>query len=263
MSLLVDISTEALDPAYAEAAARRADDPRRGRPGPGTVVGVLATALLVAIAAVQAHARAPAAARSRADLVRQAQQQLADVAGLEREANGLRDQVAALRDRTLASSAAGQALARRLGTEELLAGAAAASGPGLRVRLDDATTGSSSQRNRVQDGDLQAVVNALWAAGAEAVAINGHRLTGQSAIRQAGEAILVNFTPLSAPYVVDAVGDPVHLATAFGASAAAARMRDLVQLYGLRFGYSRVARILLPAAPDQPLRYAHPLGTAR
>ena len=48
------------------------------------------------------------------------------------------------------------------------------------------------------DRDLQVIVNGLWAAGAEAIAVNGQRLTACSAIRSAGEAILVDFRPLSA-----------------------------------------------------------------
>jgi uncharacterized protein YlxW (UPF0749 family) len=114
----------------------------------------------------------------------------------------------------------------------------------------------------VLDTDLQSVVNALWAAGAEAVALNGNRLTAQSAIRTAGAAILVNFVPVSSPYRLEAVGDPVALATSFALSPAAERMRSLAQLYGLGFGYQRAGRLTLPAAPAPVLRYAHPAKVA-
>ena len=54
--------------------------------------------------------------------------------------------------------------------------------------------------------DLQNVANALWAAGAEAIAINGQRLTATSTIRAAGNAILVDFRPVTSPYEVSAIG---------------------------------------------------------
>jgi uncharacterized protein YlxW (UPF0749 family) len=68
---------------------------------------------------------------------------------------------------------------------------------------------------RVRDADLQDVVNGLWAAGAEAVAVDGQRLTALSAIRSAGESVLVDLRPLSPPYTVEAVGDPAALEVGF------------------------------------------------
>jgi uncharacterized protein YlxW (UPF0749 family) len=270
MSLLVDLSTSSLDPGYAEAARRRAGDPSSTRAG-GTragramtlAFGVLAATLVVVLAAVQAHVRAPAAARNRADLVAAVQRQSRAVDALDREVGSLRADVTRLRDAQLTGTASGASLAAQLRAEELAGGAVAVAGPGLRVTLDDAAAAGTTGTNRVLDRDLQAVVNALWASGAEAVAINGQRLTAQSAIRQAGDAILVDFQPLSPPYHVDAVGDPIALETGFGSSAAAARLRDYVQLYGLRFRYTRESRLELPAAAGESLHYARPLPSPR
>ena len=127
------------------------------------------------------------------------------------------------------------------------------------VTLNDAPSGKGTTRNRVLDRDLQGVVNALWAAGAEAVAVNGQRLTASSAIRQAGDAILVNFTPVTAPYRVEAIGDPVSVETEFAGSRSAGQMRSYSQLYGLRFDYSRQNSLRLPAAAEETLRYARPV----
>ena len=66
----------------------------------------------------------------------------------------------------------------------------------------------------------------------------------------------MNFQPVSAPYDVAAVGDPVALETSFGASRTAARLRAYEQLYGLRFDYARASAVTLPAAPGLSLRYA-------
>ncbi len=261
MSLFVDIAAQALDPSYAVAAGRRAAAPAPRRQGSLLAVGgVLAATLVIVIAAVQAHRRAPDAARARQTLVTDVRAATTEVAGLRHQVDSLRATTTSLRSQALASSADGAALARQLAAEEVVAGISPASGPGLRVVLSDSTGAAAG--NRILDRDLQTVVNALWAAGAEAVAVDGERLTAQSAIRQAGSAILVNFQPLSPPYEVTAIGDPVELATDFGASHAADRMRSLEQLYGLHFDYSRVAELTLPGSPQPPLRYAHTTSDA-
>ena len=262
MSLLVDIATQALDPGYADAAARRTTSPGPpGRRRPLLVaLAVVGATLLIVLAGVQAHRRAPVTKQSRASLVASVQRQSAAVSALERRLNLMRGQTTRLRDRLLASTATGAALSQLLAREEVAAGTSVVTGPGLQVRLTDATD-TRDGGNRVLDRDVQSIVNALWAAGAEAVAVNGQRLTAQSAIRQAGDAILVNFAPIGSPYVIDAVGDPVAMETSFGASRAAGRMRTLGQLYGLGFDYRRVSDLTLPSAPGLTVRYAKPVAS--
>ena len=63
----------------------------------------------------------------------------------------------------------------------------------------------------ILDTDLQSLVNALWTAGAEAISINGNRLTSLTAIRFAGRAITVDYRSLTPPYVIDAIGNPETL----------------------------------------------------
>jgi uncharacterized protein YlxW (UPF0749 family) len=106
--------------------------------------------------------------------------------------------------------------------------------------------------------DLQKVANALWAAGAEAVAVNGQRLTATSTIRQAGEAILVDYRPVTGPYEVTAIG-PGSMRDRFEGSRAAALMRDVQRTTGLSFGVKDADDLTLPAAPEPRLRYAEPL----
>jgi uncharacterized protein YlxW (UPF0749 family) len=86
------------------------------------------------------------------------------------------------------------------------AGTTALSGPGLTVTIDDALDAEAGSLNRVLDRDIQDIVNVLWSMGAAGVAVNEQRLTGVTAIRGAGEAILVNYQPLTRPYTVTAVG---------------------------------------------------------
>jgi uncharacterized protein YlxW (UPF0749 family) len=265
MSLLADIAGQALDPAYADAAARRvaanAGEPAH-RPARRSLAmaGVLAATLLLVLAAVQTHRHSPSAARSRQTLLDQVHRQTASVTALEHRLGVLRDRTQALRDGLLQTTAAGAALAARLDAADLAAGTVAVAGPGLRVVVDDASgSGGRASGNQVLDRDLQSLVNALWAAGAEAIAIDDQRLTTQSAIRQAGSSILVNFEPVPRPYVITAIGNPVSMATSFGDSGAVARMRTYTQVYGLHFGFARAEALTVPRAPGLPLRYAKPV----
>ena len=102
------------------------------------------------------------------------------------------------------------------------------------------------------------MVNELWASGAEAVAVNNVRLTARSAIRSAGEAVLVNFRPLLPPYRVAAIGSPDALTTGFANSAIAARLRTASAVYGLAMSVSVADRLALPAASPLPLSVARP-----
>jgi len=121
---------------------------------------------------------------------------------------------------------------------------------------------SAASDGRVLDRDLQSVVNALWAVGAEAVSINGQRLTALSAIRSAGQAILVDYRPLSPPYRILAVGDSKNLSTGFSQHAGG---RDLVYLadnFGIRYTIAQVSRLSLPASAGLDVRQARPAPTA-
>jgi uncharacterized protein YlxW (UPF0749 family) len=263
MSLLTDIAQQALDPAYADAAARRAAVPgvnllRRPARRSLVLLGVLAATLVLVLAAEQTQRRAPSAARSRDTLLKEVRGETADIAALQRRLDLLRGRIQRLRNSELRSTGVGAALAARLDTADLVAGTMAATGPGLRVVADDASSGGGST-NQVLDRDLQSLVNALWAAGAEAIAIDDQRVTAQTAIRQAGSSILVNFQPVARPYVITAIGDPVAMATSFGSSAAVARMRTYTQVYGLHFSFARADRLTVPSAPGLPLRFAKPV----
>jgi uncharacterized protein YlxW (UPF0749 family) len=102
------------------------------------------------------------------------------------------------------------------------------------------------------------VVNALWAAGAEAISINGQRLGPTSAIRFAGEAVLVDFRPVTNPYEVRAIGDPETLSSGFLASPEVAALALIEESFGLRFDFSREEELSLPAASTPELRSAEP-----
>jgi uncharacterized protein YlxW (UPF0749 family) len=260
-SLFVDITTITVDPAYVEAAARRAASgapPRRAHATLLVVLALVAVGGVCGVAAGQVRDRAPAASRIRASLVTEARLRDAATDRLAAQAAALRRETAAARDAQLGRSAAGRALSEEVARLELATGGARVRGPGLVVTVDDG--GIDDEDGRIRDVDLQEVVNALWASGAEAVAVNDRRVSALTAIREAGEAILVDYDAVAAPYRVVAIGDADTMEPAFGDSATARRFRTWVDAYGVAFDVSRAKRLDLPAAESTVLRHA---GVAR
>ncbi len=108
--------------------------------------------------------------------------------------------------RQLLESTAALTASERVEQLAALAATTPLSGPGLVVTIGDAPDATAGSLNRVLDRDLQDIANVLWRMGAGGVAINEQRLTSTTAIRSAGDAILVNYQPLSPPYLVSATG---------------------------------------------------------
>ncbi|MCO5995208.1 DUF881 domain-containing protein [Actinoallomurus rhizosphaericola] len=260
MSLLADLlAGKDLDPGYEAAAARRAaSGDRRGRAGRWArlLAGTLIIGLLGAVAVVQVRRGEPVAQRQRRALLSQIEQRTGEDDGLQRQADRLRGQTDALRRAALARSDAGRTARREMDGLAAAAAAGPVHGPGLTVVLDDSRTRGDPQAGRVSDQDMQRLVNALWAAGATAVAVNGQRIAATTAIRFAGDAILVDYRPLSRPYTVTALGDPGALNGSFAGSPAARSFRTLKTAFGIRFDIHQEDSVRLPAAPAPTLRYA-------
>ncbi|SHN59425.1 Uncharacterized conserved protein YlxW, UPF0749 family [Geodermatophilus obscurus] len=277
-SLLDQVLAETLDPAYARAARARAvraageAAPRsRRRRGQFAVAAVMAVAgVLAAVTYDQAAAGAQGREEVRMALVAEIEGESATTDGLAADLETVREQVTAARDDALAATAVGQRALDRLAGAELAAAVPPVSGPGLLVTLADAGpdadadpvggTTEADPRGQVRDGDLQLVVNALWASGAEAVSINGQRLGPTTAIRFAGEAVLVDFRPVTNPYLVSAVGDPGTLRGRFLASPEVNALAVISDTYGLRFEFAQEDELSLPAGSFPELRSAVPVS---
>jgi uncharacterized protein YlxW (UPF0749 family) len=108
---------------------------------------------------------------------------------------------------------------------------------------------------QVLDIDLQTVTNELWRDGAEAISINGQRLIATSTIRTAGQAILVDFVPLTEPYQISAIG-PRNLGVTLRDSPTGAQYERFISSYGMHFTITSHDNLSLPAAPDPQLQYA-------
>jgi uncharacterized protein YlxW (UPF0749 family) len=277
-SLLDQVLAETLDPAYARAAEARTaraaagEPPRsvwRRRLGPAAVaLTMVAAGLLAAVTYDQAASGAQGREEVRAALVGEIQMQSDTTDDLATELEALAEQAADARQAALAASAEGQRAIDDLDAAEQAAGLLAATGPGLLVTLANAEPDADADpvgggaeddtRGRVQDGDLQLVVNALWASGAEAVAINGQRLGPTTAIRFAGEAVLVDFRPVANPYEISAIGDPDELRSRFLASPEVGALAVISESFGLRFEFAEEDELSVPAGGVPELRSAVP-----
>jgi uncharacterized protein YlxW (UPF0749 family) len=270
MSLLSDLVENSLDEGYAQAATRRS--PALGSHGSGSrravalLLGFGLAGLVLAAAAAHTRASAPSSAVERAALVERIGAQTERADALQRQLERLRAEVDQARSSALDLTAAGSAVRTQLDQLALVSGVVPVRGPGITVVVDDAAPGSRSAGNpsqdsgRVLDRDLQRLLNGLWAAGAEAVSVNGQRLTQLTAIRSAGDAILVAYRPLTPPYEVRAVGDPQQLEIDFVDGPGGRWFRVLQDNYGIRFTVTRAEDLRLPAAAGVSLRLARERG---
>jgi len=263
MTLLNEVMFRPLDPGYADAAARRAAGgaPPRGRAG---AVGLVALAVVLGLvttaAAVQLRAPQPGVIAARETLEQEILTRQGVAEELSARGAALSAEIEQLQGEALTGASAD--VLQGLQAEGALTGTQAVEGEGVVVTLDDTSGGLSSDdvdaSSLVHDSDLQRVVNALWAGGAEAVAINDQRLTGLSAIRSAGDAVLVDLQPLVGPYRVEAVGDPDALRTSLLRSGTSDFLQLLGTQYGIRSSVTTQSRIDLPGRSAPTLFFAQP-----
>lgn len=262
LGLLDYLATHTYDEDYETVARRRSAEPgpRRPRWARGAVAGVvlLAFALLVVTAGTQTSREALALSDERKDLITQINQRTAALHHDQRTVTELQAANRSLAQQVLADDRAAHDLLAQVRQLSVAAGTRRVHGPGVEVVADDARNAARNPRGTVLDSDLQALVNGLWEAGAEAISINGQRLTTLSAIRKAGSAITVNYDSLSRPYTILAIGDPDTLPARFAETSGGQAWFDLQQQVGIRFAIHPRQSLTLPrAAPS--LDYASPM----
>ncbi|MGI4896618.1 MAG: DUF881 domain-containing protein, partial [Janthinobacterium lividum] len=132
-------------------------------------------------------------------------------------------------------------------------GALAVTGAGITVTLDDAPTsgvrpaGAAPDDLVVHQQDVEAVVNALWAAGAEVMQIMDQRIVSTSAVRCVGNVLVLQGRTYSPPYTISAIGDPEKLRAGLEASAEISIYQEYVHAYGLGYAVSRRDDLTFPA----------------
>ena len=269
MDLLNQILRQPVDPEYARVAAREkaarqravesGDAPPRPRRRLAFAAVLLLAGAMFAVAAVQTTRSAPAVASEREQLIDQIRFQGRHQDELRDELQQLHTANDDLRRQALSGDSQARSVQAQVDVLAPATGDSAVHGPGLVVVVDDAPTVREDRLNRVLDRDLQQLVNGLWSAGAEAVSINGHRITARTAIRSAGDAITVDYRSLNRPYRVEAIGDPRQLPARFADSQGGRQWAGLQQNYQLRFEVSQSKDLQLAADPGFATRVARRL----
>ncbi len=260
--LLALITQRSLDADYEHVAARRrADGTGAAHPVPRRTAAVvlLVFGLLVTIAAVQTSRNASVDEASRASLIDQIGLRRQSVAELQRQLSQAQSDRLGLQRAVTHQQTLQQATNARLQHLEVRTGFGAVRGPGIEVTVNSAPGSDGSQL--VRDSDLALLADALWAAGAEAISVNGERLTVLSSFRNVGIGILVNSRPVNPPYVFDVVGDPGSLPANLLSTSAGGRWYALKNSLGFRFDVKNGGTMSLPAAPQQHLRSARIAGS--
>lgn len=269
MSLLNDLFQHPIDEDYAEVAARRAaagDEASSGtRPGRSTalMLGLLGLGLLLTIAVLQVQHDAGVVSAERASLVEQVRETSERTAAMEQRVASLENDVLEIEAEALRNLDVADEVRRTLSTAQAWVGTVRVTGPGVVVELNDADPGAvvspdcTPNLQSVLDFDLQLVINGLWAAGAEAVSVNGERITPMTAIRAVDDVILVNIRPIGPPYQVSAIGDPDSLGNDFLIGPGGNWLRQIATDCGIRFDIVTHESLTLPGG-SASLQVAQP-----
>ncbi len=258
MPLLTLITQQSMDEDYQHVADRRARmaDPSGSRRSSGrrTAAVIALFGIIVTTAAVQTSQDSSSAASGRASLVAEAKRRNAEVAAQESQLRKLRQQSVTQQGLLDGVTADQRALQAQLEGLRVRTGYEPVSGPGVRVTADDAPDGDDA--GRIRDEDLAMLVDGLWNAGAEAISINGIRLTALSPIRSSGIAIHVNNRPVSPPYLVLAIGDRASLQSRFAETTHGLEWDSLVNTFNFAFSMQNESLLELPGARLPQLRAA-------
>lgn len=129
-------------------------------------------------------------------------------------------------------------------------------GPGVVVQVSDGAQADNRAGSTVSDSDLRLIMNILWQAGAEAMALNGKRIGPTTTVRTAGSAILVNVAPISSPYAIEAVGNPGNLLDALEVGESGREVAALESKIGV--SSTRAERLVLPGLTPEVRVVVHP-----
>jgi uncharacterized protein YlxW (UPF0749 family) len=177
---------------------------------------------------------------------------------LEAEQQELKATLAALREEQAQGRLAAaadtdrlEALRTELERQQLLAGLTPVRGPGVAVVLDDseAQIPATNDANAylIHEHDLRDIVNLLWMAGSDSIAINDQRLVNNSSIYCVGSTVMVNDTRLSPPYRIRAIGNPRVQQDYLRNPSYLRGLKEKERLYGLHFEVEPFSNMVLPA----------------
>ncbi len=206
-------------------------------------------------------------------LITEAEQAQREQERLRAEIEVAETRVQTFQEADVGSQAAREELNLAIAEARLQTGLMDVRGPGMVLEISDSLrevpVGESATNYIVLVDDLRDIVTALWASGAEAIAISGglvegpdpERLVATSSIYGAGAAVLVNAVPLSPPFRIEAIG-PEGLHDRFLAHPSyLARVARRIEAYGLEFASEPREELTLPAfIGNTRLRWGAPLS---
>jgi uncharacterized protein YlxW (UPF0749 family) len=265
-SVLGELIRQAQDDGYSLAAAQPGGVKRGGVWMWGFIISVILVGTMLTVAAIQTREDRPEVAQEKSDLIEQIRDHAKHVDQLEAQAAGYQESITDLQDQLLQGTEDGKELSHQLANLDVLAGAGKVAGGGMRIVVDNAPEGGDvtdpdSAKGDILDIDLQQAVNGLWSAGAEAITINGQRMTSLTAIRNAGESITVNYRPLARPYTIEAIGDPDTLPGRFAESQGGEWLYLLKAQQNIRLELFSVDKLTLNGISTSQLRYAQTEGS--
>ena len=220
------------------------------------VLSAAGTALILALGVNMVRENAAQSALTRDELIKRVQTADHRVSLLEQQAKQAQRDYESAQQAKLSGTSLGQQAQDRLTLLSGAVGFTAVIGNGIELKVDDAPVDVTAPNDaatpgRVQDRDLQLVVNGLWQSGATAIAINDRRISSTTAIRSAGDAILVNYRPLSPPYRVTAIAPNADkVAAKFRDGSASLLLEQLAERYGVVWELNTIGQTTIPAAPD-------------
>lgn len=215
----------------------------------GVLAVTVASGLLFSVSALNER-RHPAATSDLSTLVRTRQEQ---VRQLETEVSSLD---AAIEGFSPAQSGTAAEDAFTAGSTRPV------SGPGVQITLSDAPAGqvpagATPDDLVIHQQDIEDTMNALWSGGAEAMTVQGVRVTDRTVIRCIGNVILVDGTSFSPPYVIQAIGDPDTLRATVTANPRMVNYQAYVTKYGLGWDMqTKDSLSFVPAATSLTVNYA-------
>ena len=254
--LLTLITARSMDEDYAHVAQQRAAAGKAPAQPPhphwASLAAVAALGVMAAVVAVQTDREAEVNELSRAALVERIETRSDQLRDIQSRVAELSESNQAAASRNTRVQAQLDDIRSRVRRAELNTGYAAVEGPGVRITVDNRP--GAEVDNEIIDEDLATLVDGLWEAGAEAIAINDQRINVLGGVRNTNRAVHVNGRPVNAPYVVQAIGDPRTLQARLLQTSQGQEWFARVNGYGFLYTPENVDDIRLPAAPERALR---------
>lgn len=142
------------------------------------------------------------------------------------------------------------------------AGLIGVEGPGLRITLDDSKREANENEDKmlfvIHEEYIREIFNALWNGGAEALAVNGQRVTTNTEVFCSGSYIRINGTRQMPPYVIEAIGDTDILEAALNFYGFL-RLGELQQQTGITRKLEVLSKVVIPPGKLREYHYAEPV----